>query len=272
LPVCSEPHLTYEFFSVDGTMNTRLAGRVAVITGAGRGIGRAIAIKFAEEGASVIVSDLEQGYADGVAKRIIDAGGEARAVRADVRDRTDVEDLFKAAHEFNHIDILVNNAGIRKDAFFNDMSKVEWDTVIDTLLKGCFNCSQVAAKYMMKQGYGKILNVASPVPANIALKGQVNYSTANEGLAGFTRSLSIELGPYNINVNCIAPDYIDTDMTRQVARKEGLYLDDLKKFVSAAVPIRRLGTTIDVANLAIFLTSDESDFITGQVVAIKGGP
>ena len=124
----------------------------------------------------------------------------------------------------------------------------------------------------MRQGYGKILNVGSAVPPAIAGKGNVNYSTANSGVEGFTRALAIELGRYNINVNCIEADFIDTEMTRVAARSEGLYLEDLKRFAAAANPLRRLGTPLDVANLAVFLVSDDASFITGQTICVRGGP
>jgi 3-oxoacyl-[acyl-carrier protein] reductase len=251
----------------------KLAERVAVVTGAGRGIGRAIALKFAEEGAAVIVNDIELSSAEATSARIVKAGGRALAARADVRDREDVWKMFKlSAEEFGKIDILVNNAGLRKDAKSSEMTEKDWDAVADTSLKGSFNCSQAAEKYMLKQNYGKIVNISSPLPPAITGKGHVNYVAASTGLYGLTRSLAVELGPHNINVNCIAPDFIDTEMTRSAARSEGLYLEDLKKFAVAAIPLRRLGTVGDVAELALFLVSDEAGFITGQVINIKGGP
>jgi 3-oxoacyl-[acyl-carrier protein] reductase len=251
----------------------KLAERVAVVTGAGRGIGRAIALKFAEEGAAVVVNDIEQSFADATAAKIIKAGGKALAVQADVRDRSQVVKMFEqAAEKYGRIDILVNNAGVRKDVKSQEMTEKDWDAVADTSLKGSFNCSQAAEKYMLKHNYGKIVNISSPLPPAISGKGHVNYVAASAGLYGLTRSLAEELGPHNINVNCIAPDFIDTEMTRNAARSEGLYLEDLKRFAVAAIPLRRLGTVDDVAALVLFLVSDEAGFISGQVINIKGGP
>jgi 3-oxoacyl-[acyl-carrier protein] reductase len=251
----------------------KLAGKVALVTGAGRGIGRAIALKFAEEGALIGANDLEASMAENTAKRIIDGGAEALPIKADVTDRTQVSAAVQLlVNKFGHIDILVNSAGVRKDAEFGGMTEAAWDSVISIFLKGCFNCSQSVQHHMVNQGYGKILNISSPVPPAIAGKGNVNYSAANSGIAGFTRALAVELGPSNINVNCIAADFIDTEMTRAAARQDGLYLEDLRKFAIAAIPMRRLGTATDVANLAVFLVSEEASFITGQVIGIKGGP
>jgi 3-oxoacyl-[acyl-carrier protein] reductase len=254
-------------------IDMKLSGRVALVTGAGRGIGRAIALRLAEEGAEVGVNDLSFSSAENTAKRIIEGGGQALALGADVTDREQVNDAIrKLADRFGRIDILVNNAGVRKDSAFTSLSPDLWNTVVNTFLQGCFNCSQVVQHYMTREGYGKIVNIASTVPPAMAGKGNVNYSTANAGLEGFTRALAVELGPCNINVNCIAADFIDTEMTRAAARQDGLYLEDLRKFAVAAIPLRRLGTPADVANLALFLVSDEANFITGQTVKIRGGP
>jgi 3-oxoacyl-[acyl-carrier protein] reductase len=251
----------------------KLAERVAVVTGAGRGIGRAIALRFAEEGAAVAVNDIELSFAESTAARIVRSGGSALAIKADVRNETQVGKMFEqAAEKFGKIDILVNNAGVRKDSRSHAMTQKGWDTVVDTSLKGSMNCIQAAEKYLLRQNYGKIVNISSPLPPAIAGKGHSSYAAACSGLYGLTRSLSVELGPYNITVNCIAPDFIDTEMTRSAARGEGLYLEDLKKFAVAAIPLRKLGTASDVAALALFLVSDDAGFITGQVINIKGGP
>lgn len=251
----------------------RLADRIALVTGAGRGIGRAIALRLAQEGAAVVVNDIEEPIARNTAARIVQQGGSALAEAADVRSREQVEGMFRrAAEKYGRLDILVNNAGIRKDAKFQETAEKERDAVIDTVMKGAMNCIQPAVRYMLKQNYGKIINISSPLPPAIAGKGTAAYAAATVGLNGLTQSLAIELGPYNINVNCIAPDFIDTEMTRAAARSEGLYLDDLKRFVTAAIPLRRLGTAAEVAELALFLASDESSFITGQIINIRGGP
>jgi 3-oxoacyl-[acyl-carrier protein] reductase len=251
----------------------KLSGRVALVTGAGRGIGKAIALKLAEEGATVGVNDIEAPYGKDTVKRIVEAGGIASSYGADVADRKQVAGCLKSlVGKYGRIDILVNNAGVRKDFAFRSMPVTAWKEVMDTFLLGCFNCSQAVQEYMVERNYGKILNIASPVPPALAGGGNVNYAAANSGLEGFTRALAVELGPCNINVNCIAADFIDTEMTRAAGRREGLYLEDLRKFAAAAIPLRRLGTPAEVANLAAFLVSEEASFITGQTIAIKGGP
>lgn len=251
----------------------RLSGKVALVTGAGRGIGKAIALRFSEEGARVAVNDIELAYAESVAEVLRQLGRETVASKGDVSNWQEVNLMFeRVVQKFGRIDILVNNAGVRDDVAFPEMSEDKWDSVIAVGLKGSFNCARAAQKYMVKQCYGKIVNISSPVPAALGGRGQVNYSAANAGLGGFTKSLAIELGPYNINVNCIAPDFIDTEMTRKTARGEGMYLDDLKRFAIAEVPLRRLGTPGDVADVALFLASDESSFISGQLIYVRGGP
>jgi 3-oxoacyl-[acyl-carrier protein] reductase len=251
----------------------RLFDKVALITGAGRGIGKAIAFKFSDEGAKVIVNDIEIARAMNVAENLKELGRQALAIKADVRSKPEVDQMFEQIErEFGHVDILVNNAGVRRDVIFSEMSEKDWDFVLSVQLKGSFNCARTAQKFMISQAYGKIINISSPTPASLTKKGQVNFSTANAGLVGFTKSLAVELGPYNINVNCIAPDFIDTEMTRQVMRNEGMYLDDLKNLVLAEIPLRKLGTAADVANVALFLASDESSFVSGQVIHVKGGP
>ncbi len=251
----------------------KLENKVAVVTGAGRGIGKAIAIRLAEEGASVVVNDIDFAFADNVVERLKKSGRVALAVKADVTNWSEVAQMFEQVERrFGRVDILVNNAGIRRDVPFHKLTEKEWDAAIAVQLKGGFNCTQAAQKYMVRQSYGKIVNLAAPVPAILGEAGQTSYATANAAFIGFTQALAVELGRYNINVNCVAPDFIDTEMTRNTARGEGMYLDDFKKFALAQIPLRRLGTPEDVANLVLFLVSDEASFISGQVIYVKGGP
>lgn len=251
----------------------RLSDKVAVITGAGRGIGKAIALRFSDEGATIVASDVEFAYVESMANRLKLLGKSALALKADVSDVLDVKSMFEAVErEYGRVDILVNNAGVRCDVGLDRMSDGDWSRVIAVQLTGCFNCARAAQKFMVRQGYGKIISIAAPVPAALGRRGQVNYSAANAGIEGFTRALAMELGPYNVNVNCIAPEFIDTEMTRRIARNEGLYLDDLKRFVVTDVPLRRLGTPAEVASVALFLASDESSFVSGQTIGVRGGP
>ena len=251
----------------------RLKDKVSIVTGAGRGIGKAIALRFSEEGARVVVNDIDLSYAENVAAKLEDKGREALAVKADVSNQKEVEQMFEqAAQQFGRVDILVNNAGVRRDIPFHKMSEEEWESVIAAQLKGSFNCARVAQKYMARQSYGKIINLSSPIPSAVGTEYQTSYSTANAGVEGFTRALALELGRYNINVNCIAPEFIDTEMTRDAARRTGMYLADFKKFALAQIPLRRIGTPEDVASIALFLASDESSFISGQTIYVRGGP
>lgn len=251
----------------------RLQEKVSVVTGAGRGIGKAIALRFSDEGAKVVVNDIDLSYAESVAGKLKEMGREALAVKADVSKAEEVERMFeRAVQQFGRVDILVNNAGIRRDIPFHKMSQDEWDSVIAVQLKGSFNCAQVAQKYMVKQGYGKIVNLSSPIPTSLGEHSQTSYASASAAIQGFTTALALELGRYNINVNCVAPDFIDTEMTRNTARREGMYLDDFKRFAATRIPLRRIGTPEDVANVVLFLVCDESSFISGQVIYVRGGP
>ena len=251
----------------------KLEKKVAVVTGAGRGIGKAIATKLAEEGARVVVSDVDLAFAESLAEKLKVMGREALAIKADVSNGQEVESMFEQAEQrFGGVDILVNNAGIRRDAPVHKISEKDWDSAIAVQLKGSFNCARAAQKYMVRQNYGKIVNLSSPVPASLGNRGQTSYASASAAIEGFTKALALELGRYNINVNCVAPDFIDTEMTRNTARKEGMYLDDFKRFALAQIPLRRLGTPEDVANVVLFLVCDESSFISGQVICVRGGP
>lgn len=253
----------------------RLKDKVAIVTGAAEGIGKGIALKFAGEGAKVVVNDFSFMAAESISEKIEDMAGKDKAlpVQADVCSMKEMEDLFnETITRFGRVDILVSNAGIRDDSPVHTMTEEQWDKVINVQLKGCFNCIKLAQKYMVKQRYGKIVIISAPVPLSFGKPGHINYSAANSGLHGLTASLAIELGRYNINVNCIAPEFILTKMTRESIKKDGMYIDDFKKIVLAQIPMRRLGTAEDVSNVAAFLASDESSYVTGQVLNVRGGP
>jgi len=251
----------------------RFTDKVALVTGAADGIGQAIALKLSDEGARVAVNDLSLMAAEDLTEKIKDMGREALPVQADVSKPDEVERMYdQVLKAFNQVDILISNAGVRRDAPVQSMTEVQWDEVMDVHLKGCFNTARLAQKYMARRNYGKIVIIAAPVPSGFEGVGQINYAAANAGLAGLTRALALELGRHNINVNCVAPDFIVTRMTRESARREGLYLDDLKRAALARIPLRRLGTVEDVANVAAFLASDESGYVSGQVIMVKGGP
>jgi 3-oxoacyl-[acyl-carrier protein] reductase len=178
----------------------------------------------------------------------------------------------RAAAKWGGIDILVSNAGVRVDSPIQSLSEEQWDEVIRVHLKGSFVCTKLAQEHMVGQGHGRIVMVGSPVPAGLGSPGQANYCAANAGLVGLTTSLAIELGPHDITVNCIAPDFIETKMTREAARRDGLFMDDFKRAVMARIPLRRLGSVNDVAAVALFLASDEAGYVSGQVINVRGGP
>jgi 3-oxoacyl-[acyl-carrier protein] reductase len=248
-----------------------LNGRVAVVTGAAQGIGQAVLERFAREGAAVVGLDRnEDALADAVEK-VTSAGGRALAFPCDVTSRDQVEAAMAGAEgEFGTLDILVNNAGVTRDALLHKMTDEEFDTVIGVHLKGSFLCTQIAQRYMVQRRYGKIVMLSSR--AALGNRGQTNYSAAKAGLQGMTRTLAMELGPFGINVNAIAPGHIETAMTRAVAERVGLSYEDLKEKTIAQNAIKRVGRPEDIANLAAFLVSDESSFITGQTVYVAGRP
>ena len=250
-----------------------LSGQVALVTGSSRGIGRACALRLAEAGAGVIVTDIEESFAESVAQRIKEAGGEALPLALDVTDGDQVEEIFEeVADRFGEIHILVNNAGFRKDVPLHNLTEDQWDQGMEVHTKGSFNCARAIQKYMVRQKYGKIVNLSAPVPAGPDKAGQTTYATASAAIWGFTKALALELGRHNINVNCVAPDFVDTLMTRELAKRKGFYLSDVEKFTIAQGPLRRMGTPDDVANVVMFLVSDEASFVSGQIIEVKGGP
>ncbi|AEJ40016.1 putative 3-oxoacyl-ACP reductase [Sulfobacillus acidophilus TPY] len=252
-------------------MYPELTDRTAVVTGAGRGIGRAEALRLASEGARLAVVDLRQEDAENTVNEIRSGGGRAEAYGVDVVDADAVRAMMEdAARRLGPIAILVNNAGITRDNLLFKMSVEDWDAVLDTHLKGSFLCAREAQRYMVEQKWGKIVNTSST--SALGNRGQANYSAAKAGLQGLTRTLAIELGPFNINVNAVAPGFIDTDMTRDTARRLGLDAEQFKAGAAARIPLRRVGVPDDIANVVAFLCSDQSSYISGQVIYVRGGP
>lgn len=248
-----------------------LSGRVAIITGAAQGIGAATAARLARAGASVAVVDLNEVGAGRVADSIKAAGGQAIGVRCDVSQRADVEAAVqRAADELGPVGVLVNNAGVLRDNLLFKMSDDDWDTVIGTHLKGTFMFTRAAQKYMVEQRWGKIVNVSSV--AALGNRGQSNYSAAKAGIQGLTKTHAIELGRYNINVNSVAPGFVETDMIRATAARQGV---DFEKYKQAAIdrnPMRRVARPEDIANAVALLCSEDASYINGQVIYVAGGP
>ncbi len=240
--------------------------RVALITGGGRGIGAATAQRLAAEGAKVVVSDMDAGPAEEVAGPI-----KGLAIACDVTSREQVESMIsRTVGELGRLDMLVCCAGIIRDNLIFKMTDEDWDAVIDTHLKGTFLCARAAQRTMVEQKYGKMVFLSST--SALGNRGQANYSTAKAGLQGMARTLAIELGPFNINVNAVAPGFIETRMTRATAERMGVDFEAFKVGAASQTPLRRVGQPEDVANVIAFLCSDESSFVSGQTIYVRGGP
>ncbi|MBA2392673.1 MAG: beta-ketoacyl-ACP reductase [Ktedonobacteraceae bacterium] len=249
----------------------KLDGRVAFVTGAGRGIGAATALRLAEDGASVVLADIDQDGCKQVAAEIKDAGSQALAVSCNVSVREEVEAAFQQAIEhFGQLDILVNNAGVLRDNLLFKMSDDDWETVMNVHLKGAFLCSRAAQAQMVKQKYGRIISLSSV--SALGNRGQANYATAKAGLQGLTRTLAIELGPFGITANAVAPGFIDTEMTRATSRRQGHDPQQVIEMAAKSIPVRRVGQPRDVANVICFLASEEAGFVSGQIIYVAGGP
>ncbi|MBC8527471.1 MAG: 3-oxoacyl-[acyl-carrier-protein] reductase [Candidatus Cloacimonetes bacterium] len=242
----------------------RLSGKTAIITGSVRGIGKGIAEKFSESGANIVIVDILQEEIDKTVSQLKVSNPNVIGIKCDITQENDVENLVeKTMGQFQSIDILVNNAGITRDKLLIRMTLADWEDVIKVNLTGTFLCTQKVSKIMMKQRKGKILNIASVVGI-MGNAGQSNYSASKGGIIAFTKSVAKELAPRNINVNAIAPGFIKTEMTDRLP-------DEVKENYLKSIPFRNFGDTQDVAELALFLCSEESDYITGQTIVIDGG-
>ena len=245
----------------------RLKDKVAIVTGSGKGIGESIALRFAAEGAKLIVNDVIESDASRTVEAIKGKGGQAVAVIGSVASRQVAQKMVDTAvKEFGTVDILVNNAGIIRDAMLHKMTDEQWDQVIEVNLKGVFLCTQCAARVMREKKYGKIINISSS--SWRGNPGQLNYSATKAGVIGMTKTAAKELGPKGINVNVIAPALVWTDMTKSMSKD---LLQRVEQMLPYLMPLNRWGQPEDIANLALFLASDESSFITGQLIHRDGG-
>jgi 3-oxoacyl-[acyl-carrier protein] reductase len=251
-------------------VSKRFEGKVAIVTGGAQGIGAAIATRLASEGAAVAVADLTAERGAETVESIVKDGGRAVAYGADVSKTADVQTLVAAVvAEFGRVDILVNNAGITRDNLLFKMTDEDWDAVINVNLRSAFLMSREVQKHFVAQKYGKIVSLSSR--SALGNRGQANYAASKAGVMGLTATLAIELGPFGVNVNAVAPGYIATAMTDATARRIGLDPEQLKTAAANDTPVRRVGYPEDIAATVAFLAADESSFISGQTIQVNGG-
>jgi len=248
------------------TVAGRFTGQTALVTGGARGIGAATAARLAAEGADVVVADFDLVAAEETAAAV---GG--RAVRCDVTSREEVEAAVSAAAEPNgRLDILVTCAGILRDNLVHKLTDDDWEAVIDTHLRGTFLAARAAQRHMVEQKSGSMVLISST--SALGNRGQANYSAAKAGIQGLAKTLAIELGPFGVTVNCVAPGFIATAMTQQTASRLGVSFEEFREMVAAQTPVRRVGEPEDVAGVIAFLCSADASYVSGQVIYVRGGP
>ena len=244
----------------------RLEGQVAIVTGAGQGIGRAVALTLAREGATVVVNDIDLEKAEKVAEEVSAQGGQALPVQADVSVGDEVNNLVeKTLDSYKRVDILVNNAGVAKMTRFLELTEAEWDRTMNINIKGQFLCSKAVIAQMIKQKRGKIVNIAS-LAAHIGAPGLAAYGASKGGVVQLTKALAVELGKYNIMVNAVSPGLTLTDLIKSAVKDRPDFIEGIDR-----IPLRRAAEPEDIANAVLFLASSESDYITGQVIIVDGG-
>jgi len=247
-------------------ISLKLTDKVSIITGAGKGIGRAIALEFAGEGSHVAVNNITLDKAESVSNEINGRGGSAMAIQADVSKEYEVAKMIsEVISEYGKIDILVNNAGVQTSCPFLDLPIVDWNRIIDVNLKGAFLCSKLAAQHMVKHNTGKIINISS-IHQDIPRINKIHYDVSKAGIAIMTQEMALELAKYRINVNCIAPGAIATEMNKDILESNELLNETVSR-----IPWGRMGYPEDIAKAALFLVSDEAEYITGAILKVDGG-
>jgi 3-oxoacyl-[acyl-carrier protein] reductase len=245
--------------------------RVAIVTGAARGIGAATALKLAQDGFAVAVLDLNEADAKGTVEEIEAAGGRALAVGADVSDSDQVQAAVdRVAAELGAPTVLINNAGVTRDNMLFKMTETDWDVVMNVHLRGAFLMTRAVQKYMIEAKWGRVVSLSSV--SALGNRGQANYSTAKAGLQGFTKTLAIELGKFGVTANAVAPGFIVTDMTAATAARVGMDFDDFQAAAATQIPVQRVGNPDDIANSIAFFTGEAAGFVSGQVLYVAGGP